>query len=481
MSSGRLPSLRDAAQDTLNNPGMKKKTTLKFKPKAGTRRSKEEREASALKVKTEVSIEKKDNKNGNQQNRMGNQRQRRIPRYLANTHVISSGPLAAGNFVGDSGRGGGSMARRGFVKVEGDSSSLVKKGLLTIENNADDSDVDENGSFGDDNDVDEKKDSKNHATKFNMGREYRVGKDDFELDEDDINSDIELDDEALQARRIEEMFPVRPLRIRHEDIYVLKKDIEESLTEAATREQTPGVVVNNEVSSPSSDIKMENDDNINGTLIDTLENKREELQEKLNRLDIGSESQSIDAKEMKIETIQVHRDYEKLRSKLKRVNNKTDKFILFQLPYALPTFQDVTSKDEENETNAKAVKVGEETEDSNNNNNKKNDDVDNSSTKTNGKGDTKKPTTKKTKAKKNKKKITAVPQEELTGRIGSLRVHKSGKITVRVGEVVMEVSRGAETSFIQDIVALDMDDEEAPTVEYLGRVCDRILVTPNFL
>lgn len=471
MSSGRLPSLRDAAQDTLNNPGIKKKTTLKFKPKTGTRRSKEEREASALKVKTEVSIEKKDNKNGNQQNRMGNQRQRRIPRYLANTHVISSGPLAAGNFVGDSGHGGGSMARRGFVKVEGDSSSLVKKGLLTIENNADDSDVDENGTFGDDNDVDEKKDSKNHATKFNMGREYRVGKDDFELDEDDINSDIELDDEALQARRIEEMFPVRPLRIRHEDIDVLKKDIEESLTEAATREQTPGVMVNNEVSSPSSDIKMENDDNINGTLIDTLENKREELQEKLNRLDISSESQSIDAKEMKIETIQVHRDYEKLRTKLKKVNNKSDKFILFQLPYTLPTFQDVTSKDEE-------------AEDSNNNNssnNMKNDDVDNSSTKTNDKGDTKKPTTKKSKIKKTKKKITAVPQEELTGRIGSLRIHKSGKITVRVGKVVMEVSRGAETSFIQDIVALNVDDEETPTVEYLGRVCDRILVTPNFL
>ena len=468
MSSGRLPSLKDAARDAFNGPNMKKKTALKFKPKAGTRRSKEEREASALKVKSEVPIERKDNKNANQQNRTGNQRQRRVPRYLANTHVISSGPLAAGNFVGDNGRGGGTMMRRGFVKVEGDGSSLVKKGLLTIENDANESDLDEDGDY---KKVMEEEDdgSKSRVAKFNMGREYRVGRDDLELDENSVDSDIELDEEALQARRIEELFPVRPLRVRHEDIDLLKKDIQESLTETTTREPTPGVMTDEAFpmsSSSSIDKKMGSDGH---TLIDTLENKRDELQDKLNKLNIDSEYEPFDAKDMKIETIQINRDHEKLRHKLQKINNKSNKFVLFQLPYTLPTFQDVTPKNEENGTaNSETTTVKKQTED----NNQKEEEEENK---------TKKPVTKKTKNKKSKKKIMAIPQEELRGKIGALRIHKSGKMTVRIGEVVMEVSRGAETSFIQDLVALNIDDEEIPTVEYLGRVDDRILVTPNFL
>ena len=466
MSSGRLPSLKDAARDAFNGPNMKKKTALKFKPKAGTRRSKEEREASALKVKPEVSIDRKDNKNANQQNsRTGNQRQRRVPRYLANTHVISSGPLTAGNFVSDNGRGAGDMMRRGFVKVEGDYSSLVKKGLLTIENDTNESDLDEDGDYK--KVVEEEDDdSKSHVAKFNMGREYRVGRDDLELDEKcSVDSDIELDEETLQARRIEELFPVRPLRVRHEDIDLLKKDIQESLTETTTREPTPGVMTDEAFpmsSSSSIDKKMGSDGH---TLIDTLENKRDELQDKLNKLNIDSEYEPFDAKDMKIETIQINRDHEKLRHKLQKINNKSNKFILFQIPYTLPTFQDVTPKNEENRTvNLETTTVKKQTED---NNQKVEDKI-------------KKPVAKKTKTKKNKKKIVAIPQEELRGKIGALRIHKSGKMTVRIGEVVMEVSRGAETSFIQDIVALNIDDEETSTVEYLGRIDDRILVTPNF-
>lgn len=433
MSSGRLPSLRDGAPSAFGDANKKKKA-LKFKPKAGTRRTKEEREASALKVKTESSKDKKDFHKKNFDNKPNQQRQKRVPRYLNNTHVISSGPLAAGNFISDDSRGGSAMMRRGFVKIEGDGSSLVQKGLLTIENDAYDSD--------EDSDKDEKVNTKINVTKFNMGREYKVGHDEFV--EDEVESEVELDEEALQAKRIEELFPVRPVRVRHDDVDVLKKEIQESLTEPATREATPALPV----------LKSENE----ATLNDTLENRRGDLQDKLSSLNIDPEYQSIDAEEMRTEMLQVTSDYQKLAKKLNKMNNKPNKFMLLQLPSILPSFQNITPKSEDP---TEAVPKEENSENS----------------------DTTKPTStngKKTKHKKSKKKIEAVPQEDLTGRVGSLRVHKSGKISVKIGDVVMEVNRGAETTFIQDLVALNAEDEEAPTVEYLGRIDDRIVITPKF-
>lgn len=434
MSSGRLPSLRDAAPDAFGGP--KKKTQLKFKPKAGTRRTKEEREASALKVKAEAPNDKKDFNKKNQQNRPNQQRQKRVPRYLNNTHVISSGPLAAGNFVGDDSRAGagGAMMRRGFVKMEGDGSSLVQKGLLTVENDAHESDE------GSD---DEKTESKSRTTKFNMGREYKVGQDDF--DEDEIESDVELDEEALQAKRIEELFPVRPVRVRHDDVDVLKKQIQETLTEPGTREPTPAAPM----------IKSETA----GTLNDALENRRDELQDKLNNLNLDPEYQSIDADETKKEYIQITTDHQKLAKKIAKINDKPNKYMLFQLPYTLPAFQNVSPKSDE--TPLEAIPKEENGKDE-------------------GTVSGKKAATKKLKSKKPKKKIQAVPQEELTGRVGSFRVHQSGKVTVKIGGIVMEVGRGAETSFIQDLIALNVEDDEAPAVEYLGRIDDRIVVTPKF-
>lgn len=436
MSSGRLPSLRDVAPGTFDDASTKKKTALKFKPKAGTRRTKEERDASALKVKSEIPKDKRDFNKKNFDNKPNQQRQKRVPRYLNNTHVISSGPLAAGNFVGGDTRGGSGMARRGIVKMEGDGSSLVQRGLLTIENDANDSDE------GSDND--EKPDTKVRATKFNMGREYKVGHDKF--DEDDVESDVELNEEALQAKRIEELFPVRPVRVRHDDVNVLKKDIQETLTEPATREPTPAPQV----------LKSENE----ATLNDTLEHRREDLQDKLNNLTIDPEYQSIDAEEMRNEMLQVNSDYHKLAKKIKKINDKPNRFMLLQLPSILPSFQDITPKAEEP---VEAVPKKESSENS--------DASKQADTTANGK---------KTKQKKTKKKIEAVPQGELTGRIGSLRVHKSGKITAKIGNIIMEVNRGAETTFIQDLIALNADDEESPTMEYLGRIDDRIVITPKF-
>jgi DNA-directed RNA polymerase III subunit RPC4 len=51
--------------------------------------------------------------------------------------------------------------------------------------------------------------------------------------------------------------------------------------------------------------------------------------------------------------------------------------------------------------------------------------------------------------------VTAVQQP--SGRIGKLRLHKSGKITMKIGKIVMNVARGTDNSFLQDVVIYDKD------------------------
>lgn len=65
------------------------------------------------------------------------------------------------------------------------------------------------------------------------------------------------------------------------------------------------------------------------------------------------------------------------------------------------------------------------------------------------------------------------PQE---GRIGTLRRHKSGKLTMVIGDIEMEVSRGNDCRFLQDIV---VHDEKENAAYLIGQVGQRIVVTPD--
>lgn len=62
------------------------------------------------------------------------------------------------------------------------------------------------------------------------------------------------------------------------------------------------------------------------------------------------------------------------------------------------------------------------------------------------------------------------------GLAGKLRVHASGKLTMLLGNVVMEVSQGAEASFLQDIVAMDPADQKAYLI---GQVTRKMIVAPD--
>ncbi|CAI4057307.1 hypothetical protein SKDZ_04G0910 [Saccharomyces kudriavzevii ZP591] len=415
--NGRLPSLKDSSPN-----GGSAKPSLKFKPKAVARKSKEEREAAASKVKLE-----EDSKRGNDMKNFNNNKnkrvngtggqQRRMPKYLNNTHVISSGPLAAGNFVSERGD-----LRRGFIKSEGSGSSLVQRGLQTIDNGAESSD-DEAEKDGNEGVASKSK------KKFNMGREFDANNliEDEDEGENGKSSDVDMNDEAWGSKQIEQLFPVRPVRVRHEDVENVKREIQEALSEKPTREPTPSVKT--EPAEPE--------------LQSYLEERERQTKEKLGDLALQKEFQSVDEKEVAAELELLKADHQHILRKLKNMNNKPERFMVFQLPARLPSFEKPAVKEEEGE-------VETQTSDS-----------------------AKK---KKTTKKKNTKDV--IPIEELAGNVGSIRVHKSGKLSVKIGNVVMDIGKGAETTFLQDVIALSIADD-ASSAELLGRVEGKIVVTPK--
>lgn len=394
--------------------------------------------------------DKRGNNQGNKRAQGGvDNKQRRAAKFLSNTHVISTGPLAAGNFIG----GDKGSDRRGFVKMEGSGSSLVRKGLESIENDAGDSESDDNVNMDKDykEDDDGKKESKT-KTRFNMGREYTTHNttEDIEVISDD---DGDMDDSALQAKRIEQLFPVRPVRVRHGDVEQAKSELKESLSDAPTREATPTV----------PEIKIEQSAFGDGTELQRrLTEKDTKLQDRLDVLRLQDDFQSIDEKEVAEELTVLSNDYKHILQKLQRINDKPNRFMLFQLPTKLPQFEMTRIKKKESEdTNDMALDAEDITE--------------KDTTK-----QAKKPKKKDTKQKgKKSKEIQDTPQDELIGDLGSIRVHKSGKITMKIGNTIMDVGRGAESTFLQDVVSLNASDEQ-PSVELLGRIEGKVVVTPRF-
>lgn len=444
MSSGngskRLPSLKSSSVAS----------GLKFKPKFVARRTKEERDASAPKIKQEESQKPAYDKKKAQEKRPASNQQRRVPRYLNNTHVISSGPLAAGNFVSDK----GGDFKKSFIKSEGGSTSLVHKGLQTIDNAAVESEDDQ-----DDADEEKKETADNNQrkskSKFNMGREYTVHElteDNYE--EEEFDSDVNMDDEAWQAKRVEELFPIRPIRIRHDDLDTVQKEVQDSFSEGTTREATPMIQIKKEDHNRGFESK-ETD------LQQLLKAKEENMLDRIKKLNFQEQFRSLDEKESLQEMKNLTEDHLRIWKKLNKINNKPKRFVLFQLPSKLPSFEEITPKTENEQTDHRLLSTQDSTQSEQEN---KQSGIDFS-------------------AKKNRKqevvKENFTPQDSLTGKIGSLRVHKSGRLSVEIGGVIMDINRGADTSFLQDVASVN-DNGETPTVELLGRLDGRMVVTPRF-
>uniref|UniRef100_A0A060T6V2 ARAD1C16566p n=1 Tax=Blastobotrys adeninivorans TaxID=409370 RepID=A0A060T6V2_BLAAD len=62
------------------------------------------------------------------------------------------------------------------------------------------------------------------------------------------------------------------------------------------------------------------------------------------------------------------------------------------------------------------------------------------------------------------------------GLVGKLRLHRSGKLSMTVGNIVMDVSQGTECSFLQDVVCID---EESKRAFLVGQVSRKLVASPN--
>ncbi|KAK9233773.1 RNA polymerase III RPC4-domain-containing protein [Lipomyces kononenkoae] len=71
--------------------------------------------------------------------------------------------------------------------------------------------------------------------------------------------------------------------------------------------------------------------------------------------------------------------------------------------------------------------------------------------------------------------LSSVPGQD--GLVGQLYIRKSGRVSIEWGGVEMEVAKGADTEFLQDVVVLDHADEHKATL--LGQIARKVVVTPN--
>lgn len=406
--SGRLPGLNQGKPPA--------GSALKFKPKVVARRSKEERDASAPKIE-EVKKPTERKKYAQRPKKPNNER--RQQRFLDNTRVITSGPLAAGNFsVGPS-------KPTGFIKTDGSQSKLVEQGLK---------------GAGSDEDGDELSDSEGvqGGKRINMGKEFTAEdfkKETDDLFEDDAN-DLTMDEESLRSKQIASLLPIRAIRITHSKVDSMKKAVQESMTDPNTRDPTPGPV------------KLEHEGSSN-VLADVVSQRKSLLEDKLKSLELKNDHPTVDHEDALREANLLFEDHKHLQKKLTKLNDVPNKFMFFQFPTDLPEFEKPLPKTSSvPKTEADEIESG---------------------------------TTKETRTQedtdmaKGRKKVVPEEKVPLIGNIGSIRVHKSGKLTVKIGNVVMDISRGAESTFLQDVVALDTEGEE---VELLGQVDGRAVITP---
>ncbi|XBW35970.1 hypothetical protein QEN19_001543 [Hanseniaspora menglaensis] len=222
--SGRLPTLGGGNNEANNKP-----KSLKFKPKIVQRKTKEERDEALKQLEKEKLKQQEENdkkkrredffKQQQQQKLSGN----RVPKYLQNTTLVSSGPLATGS----SGSSSGGRGISSLIKNEHTELSLAQNG----KDSDDDEELDARDEFNDDGEV-----------KINMGKEYKL--------EDEKNNDSDADEEEVEGTEntdakfeLDHLFPVRPIKIKHEDLTStnVKEEIKQNFSLPGTKENTPDI------------------------------------------------------------------------------------------------------------------------------------------------------------------------------------------------------------------------------------------------
>ncbi|KAM8836942.1 DNA-directed RNA polymerase III subunit RPC4 [Spinachia spinachia] len=66
------------------------------------------------------------------------------------------------------------------------------------------------------------------------------------------------------------------------------------------------------------------------------------------------------------------------------------------------------------------------------------------------------------------------------GFLGKLQIRKSGKVELKLGHVVMDVSEGAAFSFLQQLVSVRLSDGRTGEMMVLGNVQHKLVLSPDF-
>lgn len=66
----------------------------------------------------------------------------------------------------------------------------------------------------------------------------------------------------------------------------------------------------------------------------------------------------------------------------------------------------------------------------------------------------------------------------LNGGVGKIRVHKSGKMTMKIGKVKFEITRGGSSDFIQEVVLVDPKNQHC---YHIGNIKDKITAIPQII
>ena len=65
------------------------------------------------------------------------------------------------------------------------------------------------------------------------------------------------------------------------------------------------------------------------------------------------------------------------------------------------------------------------------------------------------------------------------GQIGKLVVYKSGKMKLKVGDVLLEVQQGMRSSFLEDVMVLDTESDDKKKVIELGHIVQKFVCMPD--
>ena len=450
--SNRLDSLNTKKTPTPSGS----KSGLKFKPKVVQRKSKEEREKVAPKVKDESSHASTQPTRGRGGGARGRGRGGRNNNY-AGTHLVTQGPLAAGSV--SLGKASGSKLGLTSDLIFNSSGQELSTsefiGSLKLKDPKTLKSPSGEGAEGRNGDDDEEEEDK---TRINMTKEYR-----FEESETELFPQRPFRDDGIQ-RKVEETKVVEePLPVKLEP----------------SAENTPAVIsISREDTAKSENIEAK---------IELIKENKAKLESKITQADsivtdeqsklITDHEQIIDLLTGSVQDVSISETKKEEgageeaeegnhTSNYNKTNNN-NKYVMFQLPH-LPTYEREKSKVKlepgiEHSTNIteEAEKLGKESQEE------------------------------KTRS------AFATTSSDLYGTIGKVNIHQSGKITISLGNgIKLNVTKGSPTDFLQELALLEVRDqplgensddmdlvddegrEVAGKLFHLGNVNDKIIATP---